>query len=178
MALCRIGGSPGSHYGWSEFATTNAAVGDMLAIIGHPLGQPKRIEAGPATSLSGSVIRYNDIDTLGGNSGSGILQQPVGTGRRRAHQRRLQLRGHRHATTGVAIAAIVAASPTLQSDHAELADRPRRRTVRHRLSSRLQAAPQHAADTGILDKIGTILAGTSATPCSRATSSAPGWHSM
>lgn len=114
MALCRIGGNPGNTFGWSEFATTNSAVGDMLAIIGHPLGQPKRIEAGPCTELTGSVIRYNDIDTLGGNSGSGILHastgrvvgvhtnggcNPQGTG----------------SNSGVAIAAIVAASPTLQA---------------------------------------------------------------
>jgi len=114
MALCRIGGSPGNTYGWTEFATTNAAVGDMLAIIGHPAGQPKRIEAGPATSIVGSTIGYNDIDTLGGNSGSGILQastgrvvgvhtnggcNPAGTGQ----------------NTGTAIAAIFAASPTLQA---------------------------------------------------------------
>ncbi|GIG21558.1 hypothetical protein Cch01nite_22820 [Cellulomonas chitinilytica] len=114
MALCRIGGSPGNTYGWTEFGTTNAAVGDMLAIIGHPAGQPKRIEAGPATSIVGSTIGYNDIDTLGGNSGSGILQastgrvvgvhtnggcNPSGTGQ----------------NTGTAIAAIFAASPTLQA---------------------------------------------------------------
>jgi V8-like Glu-specific endopeptidase len=114
MALCRIGGSPGNTYGWTEFSTTNAAVGDMLAIIGHPAGQPKRIEAGPTTSIVGSTIGYNDIDTLGGNSGSGILQastgrvvgvhtnggcNPQGTGQ----------------NTGTAIAAIVAASPTLQA---------------------------------------------------------------
>ena len=100
MALCRIGGSPGSRYGWSEFATTNAAVGDMLAIIGHPLGQPKRIEAGPATSLSGSVIQYNDIDTLGRQLRLGHPAEPVGTGRRRAHQRRVQQRGHRQQLRG------------------------------------------------------------------------------
>jgi len=78
MSLCRIGGNPGHTYGWTEFSTTDAAVGDMLAIIGHPAGQPKRIEAGPATSISGSTIAYNDIDTLGGNSGSGILQGSTG----------------------------------------------------------------------------------------------------
>lgn len=114
MAICRVAGNPGNTYGWAEVSTVNAAVGDMLAIIGHPAGQPKRIEAGPATSISGSVIGYNDIDTLGGNSGSGILQastgrlvgvhtnggcNPQGTG----------------SNTGVAIAAIRAVSPTLQA---------------------------------------------------------------
>ena len=78
MAIIRVGGNPGSTYGWTAVAPSNAAVGDMLAIIGHPAGQPKRIEAGPATQISGSTIRYNDIDTLGGNSGSGILQASTG----------------------------------------------------------------------------------------------------
>lgn len=114
MAICRIAGSPGNTYGWAEVSTTDAAVGDMLAIIGHPAGLPKRIEAGPSTSVGGNVIGYNDIDTLGGNSGSGILQattgrvvgvhtnggcNPAGTG----------------SNTGVAIAAIRAASPTLRA---------------------------------------------------------------
>ncbi len=71
MAICRIGGNPGNTYGFSEVSTTNPAVGDMLAIIGHPAGQPKRIEAGPCTTISATTVRYNDIDTLGGNSGSG-----------------------------------------------------------------------------------------------------------
>lgn len=113
MALCRIGGSPGNTYGWSEFATSNATVGTMLAIIGHPLGQPKRIEAGPATQLSGSTIRYNDIDTLGGNSGSGILASPSGrvVG---VHTNGGCNSAGTGSNSGVAIAAILAASPTLQ----------------------------------------------------------------
>jgi len=65
MAVCRIAGNPGTTYGWTEVSTTDAAVNDMLAIIGHPAGQPKRIEAGPTTSVSNNAIRYNDIDTLG-----------------------------------------------------------------------------------------------------------------
>ena len=59
-------------------STTDAAVPDMICIIGHPAGQPKRIEAGPTTLISGNLIRYGDIDTLGGNSGSGILRASDG----------------------------------------------------------------------------------------------------
>lgn len=156
MALCRIGGSPGSRYGWSEFATTNAAVGDMLAIIGHPLGQPKRIEAGPATSLSGSVIRYDDIDTLGGNSGSGILQSPSGrvVG---VHTNGGCNSAGTGSNSGVAIAAIIAASPTLR------ATTPSSQTARAADGFATEFADDvagtlHAADTGIRDRIGTILA--------------------
>ena len=78
FAVCRIGGSPGNTYGWAGVSNVDAAVNDTLCIIGHPAGQPKRIEAGPCTTLNGNEIRYNDIDTLGGNSGSGILHDTSG----------------------------------------------------------------------------------------------------
>lgn len=156
MAVCRVGGSPGNIFGWSEVATTNAAVGDMLAIIGHPAGQPKRIEAGPATDVTGSVIRYNDIDTLGGNSGSGILQSPSGrvVG---VHTNGGCNSAGTGSNSGVAIGAIVAASPTLQnltpgSSTARADDRP---------TTALAADITHtalAADTGLRDVIGTPLA--------------------
>lgn len=114
MAICRIGGNPGNTYGWTEVSTTNAAVGDMLAIIGHPAGQPKRIEAGPCTSISATTIRYNDIDTLGGNSGSGILDGATGriVGVHTNGGCNTQGTG---SNSGVAITAIRNASPTLQA---------------------------------------------------------------
>jgi hypothetical protein len=49
-----------------------AAVSEMLGIIQHPQGEPKKIEAGPATAMNGPWILYNDLDTWGGSSGSGI----------------------------------------------------------------------------------------------------------
>jgi V8-like Glu-specific endopeptidase len=52
---------------------------DMICIIGHPAGVPKRIEAGAMTGLVNDQIRYNDIDMLGGNSGSAIWHSPAGT---------------------------------------------------------------------------------------------------
>jgi len=78
MAICRITGNPGDTYGWTAVAANDAADNDMLCIMGHPAGVPKRIEAGPTLTLSGNLIRYNDIDTLGGNSGSGILRATSG----------------------------------------------------------------------------------------------------
>lgn len=114
MSICRIGGNPATTFGQTQVSTTDAAPPDMLCIIGHPAGQPKRIEAGPTTSISGNLIHYSDIDTLGGNSGSGILRasdgrlvgihtnggcNPSGTG----------------TNFGQRIAAVIAASPTLQA---------------------------------------------------------------
>ena len=159
MALCRIGGSPGNIYGWSEFSTTNAAVGDMLAIIGHPLGQPKRIEAGPCTTLTGSVIRYDDIDTLGGNSGSGIVHSPSGriVG---VHTNGGCNSAGTGSNSGVAIVAIINASPTLQ------ALTPSAQTARARDGIATPFGEDiggglgtiRALDTGLRDRIGTRLA--------------------
>jgi hypothetical protein len=113
-ALCRIGGNPGNTYGWTAFATVDTAVGSMLAILGHPAGVPKRIEAGPATALSGGILSYNDIDTLGGNSGSGILESPGGrlVG---VHTNGGCNAGGTGSNFGSSIGAILAASPTLRS---------------------------------------------------------------
>ncbi len=169
MALCRIAGSPGNTYGWSEFATTNAVVGDMLAIIGHPAGQPKRIEAGPLTQITGSVVRYNDIDTLGGNSGSGILHSPSGriVGVHTNGGCNFQGTG---SNSGVAIAAIVAASPTLQattpsSSTGRTGDLVLTTTAADLYHTSFAADfgtvnswdTAKAADTGIVDSIGTRL---------------------
>ena len=73
-----MAGSPSTTYGLGAVANADAQTADMLCVIGHPAGVPKRIEAGPLTALAGNQIRYNDIDTLGGNSGSAIWQSPSG----------------------------------------------------------------------------------------------------
>jgi V8-like Glu-specific endopeptidase len=78
FAVCRIAGNPGDAFGTARVAIEDSDLNDMLCIIGHPAGLPKRIEAGPTTQLDGDNIRYNDIDTLGGNSGSGILHEETG----------------------------------------------------------------------------------------------------
>jgi V8-like Glu-specific endopeptidase len=180
MAVCRVGGSPGTIHGWSEVSTTNASVGDMLAIIGHPAGQPKRIEAGPATQISGGTIRYDDIDTLGGNSGSGILHSPSGriVG---VHTNGGCNTSGTGSNSGVAIAAFVAASPTLQALtpgsrtargddllHTDLSADVVQTILstdtglRDRLGTPLSAdilGTVRAADTGLRDQIGTRLTG-------------------
>ena len=118
FAIVRLGGNPGSVFGTTDVSTTDASVGDMVCIIGHPAGVPKRIEAGPVTDLHGSRIGYNDIDTLGGNSGSGILRASDGRivgvhtngGCTRSDPN--SDAGHNH---GVRITSIISQSPTLQT---------------------------------------------------------------
>ncbi len=77
-AIVRLAGNPGSIFGWTEISTTDAAEDDVLCLIQHPAGQPKRIEAGHAYHFHDIRIGYNDIDTLGGSSGSGVLRSPDG----------------------------------------------------------------------------------------------------
>lgn len=73
FAIVRLAGNPGAKYGFTRISPTDANVGDMLCVIQHPAGVPKRIEAGPLTDLHDNRLGYNDIDTLGGSSGSGVL---------------------------------------------------------------------------------------------------------
>jgi V8-like Glu-specific endopeptidase len=72
-AIVRLAGSPGTTFGIATVASADPATGAAATIIGHPQGLPKKIEAGTISSFSGNTIRYGNIDTLGGNSGSGII---------------------------------------------------------------------------------------------------------
>ncbi len=112
-AIVRLGGRPGRRFGTTRISADDAEVGDMLCIIGHPAGQPKRIEAGPCTDLHDNRIGYDDIDTLGGNSGSGILRSPDGriVGVHTNGGCNVDRTGHNH---GVRISSIINASPTIQ----------------------------------------------------------------
>ena len=107
------GGNPGATFGISTISGTDAAIGDMACIIGHPAGVPKRIEAGPVTALPGTSILYNDIDTLGGNSGSGILRASDGTIVGVHTNGGCNVAGT-GSNAGVRIASIVGQSPTLR----------------------------------------------------------------
>jgi V8-like Glu-specific endopeptidase len=79
-AIVRVEGNPGSAslFGNTPISKDDAVLRNVICIIGHPAGYPKRIEAGPVTYLRGDKIGYNSLDTLGGNSGSGILHSPSG----------------------------------------------------------------------------------------------------
>jgi V8-like Glu-specific endopeptidase len=77
-AIVRLAGSPGQSFGFARISEDDAQVDDNVAIIGHPRGQRKQIEAGPVTAFTANRIRYDDVDTFGGNSGSGILHRDTG----------------------------------------------------------------------------------------------------
>ncbi|MBY3258703.1 trypsin-like peptidase domain-containing protein [Rhizobium laguerreae] len=66
---------PADHFGEGVVApvSSRAAVdNELIAIIQHPLGDPKRIDAGRVIEAGAPWMYYNDIDTLSGSSGSGI----------------------------------------------------------------------------------------------------------
>jgi len=72
-AIVRLNGTPGNTFGITPVAAGDATIGSAITIIGHPGGQPKQIEAGTVASFSGNFVQYGNVDTLGGSSGSGIL---------------------------------------------------------------------------------------------------------
>lgn len=117
VAILRLAGNPGATWGRAAVSTTDAVTGDMLCIMGHPLGVPKRVEAGPALASSGNLIRYDDIDTQGGNSGSGVLRASDGriVGIHTNGGCGPSSPNGSAANFGQRIVAVIAASPTLQA---------------------------------------------------------------
>lgn len=155
FAIVRLAGDPGLVYGTTPIATADAAIGDMLCIIQHPNGVPKRIEAGPLSDFVGDMIRYNDIDTLGGTSGSGILG-PDGTivGVHTNGGCTGMMIGHNF---GVRISSIRANSPTIQGlGKQNISDQPIKTTLDGGGAGKLKLhdeVPKHVADLSVLKKI-------------------------
>jgi V8-like Glu-specific endopeptidase len=112
-AIVRLAGNPGATWGTTQISATDAVDGDMLCIIQHPAGLPKRIEGGPAFHLHDVQVGYDSIDTLGGSSGAGILRAADGliVGVHTNGGCSAAAMSHNH---GVRITSIVAASPVVQ----------------------------------------------------------------
>jgi len=72
-AIVRVSGSPGATFGTTGTNSTEVSTGAALAIIQHPSGLPKKVEAGTKAGNSGDYLTYGNIDTQGGSSGSGVL---------------------------------------------------------------------------------------------------------
>lgn len=75
-AIVRLGNSPGREYGHAAIAAIDPPAGSTVTIIGHPARRPKEIHAGPVLDYSSTIganwFRHQ-VDTVGGNSGSGVL---------------------------------------------------------------------------------------------------------
>ena len=46
--------------------------GEVMAVLQHPQGDPKKIAAGHVKATQASAVYYGDVDTYGGSSGSGV----------------------------------------------------------------------------------------------------------
>jgi len=64
---------PGAKYNKRQIATEMPEDGEIVTILQHPAGRPKKIEAGTGTTFGDDFATYSDVDTLGGSSGSGVL---------------------------------------------------------------------------------------------------------
>lgn len=73
VALFKVAGSPGGHFGWREVAERAPRYGERITIIQHPGGDPKKIESGTVATTRTDTFQYNDLDTRGGSSGAGVL---------------------------------------------------------------------------------------------------------
>lgn len=81
-AIVRLGSGPNGELPSKRYrvqptdasdATLNQA--NVLTVIQHPKGLPKRIAAGAALRVVGAEVQYMDVDTYGGSSGSGVIEQ-------------------------------------------------------------------------------------------------------
>jgi len=46
--------------------------GELIAVLQHPQGDPKKVEAGHVKASAEWAVYYDDVDTWGGSSGSGV----------------------------------------------------------------------------------------------------------
>lgn len=59
--------------GVTALAPTDAAVGSNVAIMSHPNGWPKMLEAGTVASTTTNELRFADLDTRSQSRGAGII---------------------------------------------------------------------------------------------------------
>jgi V8-like Glu-specific endopeptidase len=75
-AIVRLAGEPGRTFGFAKIAPTDPPAGTLMTIIGHPNRVPKVVHAGQLLDYSSSIganwFRHQ-VDTVGGSSGSGVL---------------------------------------------------------------------------------------------------------
>tara|TARA_B110001450_G_C17659278_1_gene496517 strand:- start:837 stop:2129 length:1293 start_codon:yes stop_codon:yes gene_type:complete len=77
-AVLQLGGNPNSQFPSASLSAVIPGQGDQLTIIQHPRGIPKVITAGRYDGIEqndglAGYMRYVNLDTAGGSSGSGVL---------------------------------------------------------------------------------------------------------
>jgi V8-like Glu-specific endopeptidase len=71
--IVKLKGKPGDIYGYTPLRSLAPLVGERVTIIQHPEGLPKKVHIGTVSAISDEQIRYGNLDTQGGSSGSGVL---------------------------------------------------------------------------------------------------------
>lgn len=71
------GSLPSERFPPAQVSTSRASLDNakFLTLIQHPNGVPKRVAGGRSFGVDLPLLNYSDIDTLGGSSGSGVLDQ-------------------------------------------------------------------------------------------------------
>jgi V8-like Glu-specific endopeptidase len=112
FAIIQIEGKPGLKYGFTQINTNAVENGNVLTIIQHPSGKPKMVDIGHKLIDEKNYMKYGDLDTEPGSSGSGIIDSNgfiVG----------VHTNGGCYKTggsnSGVLMTQIVKASPTIQA---------------------------------------------------------------
>ena len=59
-------------YSLARVLTRPPVDNEVIAVLQHPQGDPKKVEAGHVKATRGSAVYYGDVDTHGGSSGSGV----------------------------------------------------------------------------------------------------------
>lgn len=69
------GNLPSKTYPPAKVLTRVPQNNELIAVVQHPNGDPKKVEAGHVKVFTGSEVFYGDVDTHGGSSGSGVRER-------------------------------------------------------------------------------------------------------
>lgn len=74
-AILKVEGNPGHLYGYKHVRLNPVENNHLITIIQHPKGNPKMVDVGHKLREQNEYMRYGNLDTEPGSSGSGVLDQ-------------------------------------------------------------------------------------------------------
>lgn len=77
-AILETDGPAGTDWGMATPAAFSEPDGQAITMIQHPSGSTKKVDGGTWINLPDGLVGYNDIDMVGGSSGSGLLRDVNG----------------------------------------------------------------------------------------------------
>lgn len=74
-AILKLDGRPGLTHGYSALANSDTPIeqDEPIILLQHPNGEPMQLDVGHIKRIENKMIEYDDLDTLGGSSGAGLL---------------------------------------------------------------------------------------------------------